>query len=533
MSPVRAQVPKLVIAGPGAGKTHDMVSRIIEALPSLSPFRYLAAVTFTNTAANNIRERIHRLARPGPNVFIGTIHSFVNRFVIAPFARPLQRLPNDRIFAAVEISDPKFVGTKRQLSPAGRNARRIAIIKKLLGKGVVPYEQMAPLACELLNNKAILDRVSRRLQFLFIDEFQDVDTQQFEIFDKLRKANYTQICAVGDPEQFIYSFIYGMRGVRAPTFEKIPFFRFGDLAVCEPMDVNHRSCKEIVDFTNRFRTEPRQRSLIGARGEPRVLLLPEMKLPIIIDHFRHLSDTISVRRGQINRLYLAYENRAFDEVREQFGIRHYSNSIRQHRTLLQDALELLALCRGRSQIGTQEELLITNHEWRMWGVALLKALRDTQFPTAEEFAAFWLPKLGVASGLAERQKTVYDTFGQLQSAVVAGGHKYHGDWSCSIHRAKGLEANSVLVLASGVKELNQWCTTDRAERNSDKRDTCRVGFVGFTRAMELLCIACRDPIGSETRMNLETLGVKISLAIDIPPTPTNSKGADVQGVSEE
>jgi DNA helicase-2/ATP-dependent DNA helicase PcrA len=512
MTTGRPDKPKLIIAGPGAGKTHDMVNRIIEALPSLNPCRYLAAITFTNTAANEIRDRVHREVRPGSNVFIGTTHGFVNRFVIAPFARPLQRLPNDRIFAAVEIGGRKNGGSGKPLTPAGRNARRIAITKKLLSEGVVPYEEMARLGCELLDNKAVLDRVSRRLQFLFIDEFQDVDTQQLEIFDKLRRGNRTRICAVGDPEQFIYSFTYGTRGVRAPTFEKIPFFRFRDLSHCELMDVNHRSCQEVVDFTNRFREEPKQRSAIGPRAAPRVLYLPETDLVSIVRHFRNLSDSIPVRRGRINRLYLGYENTAFDEVREQFGIRHYSNCIRQHLTLLQDALELIALCHGKSQSRSQEELGITNHEWRKFGLTLLRELRNNQFPTAEEFVNAWLPKLSVPSGLEERQKTVHDTFNHLQAAVAAGGRRFSEDWSCSIHRAKGLEANSVLVLASGSNELKKWCTTDRTERNSDKRDICRVGFVGFTRAMELLCIACCVPLDPEGQTHLESLGVTISAA---------------------
>lgn len=395
-------------------------------------------------------------------------------------------------------------------------------MKKLLGKGVIPYEEMLRLGRELLDNRAVFDRVSQRLQFLFIDEFQDVDTQQLEIFDKLRRANRTRIYAVGDPEQFIYSFTYGMRRMRAPTFANIPFFRFRDLSDCEHIAANYRSCQEIVDFTNRFREEPKQRSVIGPRGEPRVLFLPETELPSLIRHFHSLSDSITVRRGQINRLYLAYENAAFDEVREKFGICHYSNSVRQHLTLLQDALDLLALCGGKSQSRTQEELEISNHEWRKWGVALLRGLRDYQFFTTEEFISIWLPKLGVPTGLEERKKAVYDTFNQLQAAVTAGGHKFGGDWSCSIHRAKGLEAKSVLVVASTSKELKKWCATNRTERNSDKRDTCRVGFVGFTRAMELLCLACCAPLDCETQTHLESLGVKICLPFGGLAIPANS-----------
>ncbi len=509
MTRVRKERPKLVIAGPGAGKTHDMVERIIKVLPSLNPCRYLAAITFTNTAANSIRDRVHRIVRPGPNVFIGTIHSFANHFIIAPFARPFQRLPNDRIFAAVQIDDRAGTGQSKRLSPVGRIARRQAITKKLLSKGIVPYEEMVRLCCELLDHKSVLDRVSYRLQFLFIDEFQDVDTQQLQIFDKLRKANRTRICAVGDPEQFIYSFTYGMRGVSVPTFEKIPFFRFRETADDESMDVNHRSCSELVDFTNRFRDEPKQWSSIGSRGEPRVFFLPQTTLSDIIQQFRKLDECIPHQRGDMKRLYVGYENAAFDEVREQFAIRHYSNGARQHKTLLEDSLELLALCCGLSQRRSCERLRIADHQWRKWGLEVLRDLRDNRMLSADKFLNCWLPRLDITAGLQDREKAVRTAFDHLKQAVGARRRTPSQDWSSSIHRSKGLEANAVLVVASTLNELNKWCTTDRVQRSVDKRDTCRVGFVAFTRAMELLCIACLQPLDSKTQSHLVGLGVTI------------------------
>lgn len=509
-----AEKPKLVVAGPGAGKTYNMVSRILEVIPSLNPCRYLAAITFTNAATINIRNRIHGAVSPGPNIFIGTIHSFVNQFIIAPFARPLQRLPNDRIFAAMEVDDRKGGGTNKKLTAAGRNAYRRAITNKLLNSGIVPYGEMIRLAGELLDNKAVLDRICYRLQFLFIDEFQDVDLRQLDIFDKLRKGGRTRIFAVGDPEQFIYSFTY--RGVKPPTFENIPFFRFRKHADGECMDVNRRSCLEIVDFTNKFREEPKQSSAIGPRNEPRVLFLCQTHLDGILGDFRRRAELIPERRGEIKRLYLAYKNSAFDEIRDRFCIRHLSNGARQRQTILQDTLELLALCVGIPQGRVREGLQITDHEWRKWGVAILRELRDDQNLSAERFLTAWLPKLGVTSGLREREKPVFDAFDHLKSAVAAGRRNLGDDWSCSIHRAKGLESNAVLVVAERLNELRKWCVTGRLQRNDDRSDGCRLGFVAFSRAMELLCVACREPLDSELRGRLEGLGMTICVADDCP-----------------
>jgi len=486
-----------------------MVGRIVEALPSLAPTRYMAAITFTNAAANNIRDRVHRVRRPGPNVFIGTIHSFANRFILAPFARPFERLPNDRIFAAVEIDVSKSGTGKKPLLPAGRNAVRKAITEKLLRKGVVPYSEMIALCCELFENTRVVNMVCNRLQFLFVDEFQDVDTRQFELFERLRKAKRTQIYAVGDPEQFIYSFTYGQRGVKVPSFARIPFSRLSKVAKPGLIDVNRRSCQEIVKFTNHFRVEPKQQSGVGARGEPRVLFLPETDLASIIKRFRQCGLHIPQRRGEMKRLHLAYKNVMFDEVRQQFGIRHISNSARQNKTLLQDALEFLAMCRGTSQRRACEELKISEHEWRKWGLSLLRNLGDNQLLDIDQTVEQWLPKLGVTVGLQEREKAVMEMCAQLKAAIALGRTAQGEDWSSSIHRAKGLEASTVLVVASSLNELNKWCTTDRNSRNADKVDTCRIGFVGFTRAMELLCIGSCERLTPQTRTRLECLGVSV------------------------
>ena len=67
--------PKLAEAGPGAGKTHGMVNEILGAIQVLPPHRFLAAITYTNAAANTIRERLSRRVRLRRNVFVGTTHS--------------------------------------------------------------------------------------------------------------------------------------------------------------------------------------------------------------------------------------------------------------------------------------------------------------------------------------------------------------------------------------------------------------------------------------------------------------------------
>ena len=202
--------PTLAEAGPGAGKTHAMVDEIVAAAQELPPHRFLAAITYTNAAANTIRERLSYKIRPKHNIFIGTIHSFVNRFILAPFAELLSVLPEDRIFAAIEVHDK------------GSGAANYT--KNLIKKGIVPYDAMIPTSHSIMKNQCIRDRICRRLAFIFIDEFQDMDVRMLDIINHFCEADKTILYAVGDPEQYVMSFTY--RGQKPPAYKKIPFFRF-------------------------------------------------------------------------------------------------------------------------------------------------------------------------------------------------------------------------------------------------------------------------------------------------------------------
>jgi DNA helicase II / ATP-dependent DNA helicase PcrA len=78
---------KSVIAGPGAGKTTGMIEEIISKLPDLYtyPYRHMAVITYTNAAADDIKEKLNKYCNIPPNIFIGTIHSFLNKFILIPF----------------------------------------------------------------------------------------------------------------------------------------------------------------------------------------------------------------------------------------------------------------------------------------------------------------------------------------------------------------------------------------------------------------------------------------------------------------
>ena len=76
----------LTLAGPGSGKTTDMVDQIVSDMELLDANREVAIITYTNASVDDIRKKLMREVIVPPNVFIGTIHSFLIRYFIKPYA---------------------------------------------------------------------------------------------------------------------------------------------------------------------------------------------------------------------------------------------------------------------------------------------------------------------------------------------------------------------------------------------------------------------------------------------------------------
>ena len=481
--------PKLVEAGPGAGKTHDMVNEITTAMRELPPHRFLAAITYTNAAANTIRERLSKRVPLSNNIFVGTTHSFVNRFVLAPCAELLSIFPEDHIYAPVNVHEK------------GRGAS--IYTEHLIKKGIVPYDAMVPKARMILNRPDIRDRICGRLAYIFVDEFQDADIGMLKIFEHFRKAGRTTLYVVGDPEQYVMSFAY--RGHKPPSYDRIPFFRFKKSAKLVQIIENHRSNGEIVAFANQFREDPKQRAVKPNRNEPRVLFIHTTKLNKIVQQFQTMSDNVEIDGEKRTRLYLSEENATFDPVSAQFKLAPISNIGRKKNTLLGDALELISIALNLSQKRICEEFRLSRLQWRALGIQLLEELRDDQYGIDQlkvfitDIFDFQISKRSV--------KEIKIDLNLLHSEFVKGESGQVSELYASIRKAKGLQADAVLVVAQSITELKKWLQTDRSCRLKDKQDKCRLGYVAFTRPREMLCIACLKELDTELIHMLRDLGV--------------------------
>lgn len=499
--------PTVVVAGPGAGKTHNMVSEIASRIPTLSPNRFLVAITYTNAAADMIRTRLHRRVRPTRNVHIGTIHSFLNRFILSPFAVVLEQLPEDHIFVSADVSVPNKTKTGQKRTTRQVSIAKAAMLSGLLKRGIVPYEKMGSLAATLVEMKEIRRLVGHRLQYLFVDEFQDVDTTQHRVFESLRKEKKTSIYVVGDPEQYISSFTYRVRGVKAPEYGKIPFFRFAGQSDCQKLEMNRRSCDEVVAFTNQFHGYLTQKGERGTRGVKQVVFVKEKEVEPIIERFRSLTDEWHLGDAPVSRLYLSHFNSTLDAGRQPYGLMPISNNSSSHISLLQGALEVIAKSLGMSQRRACITFDLDLLTWRKIGLQLLKAIGIKEIGTSDGLKAFLTTRFPIAEFGDDCDVT--HELSVLVGCILHGTERTDQERISSIHKAKGLEADAVLVVAKDQAELRKWCERDSAARAADKGDICRMGFVAFSRARESLVLACLNEIDDETRTLLESLGVSI------------------------
>jgi len=481
--------PKLAEADPGAGKTHAMVDEIVAAIQVLPPHRFLAAITYTNAAANTIRERLSTRVQLRRNVFVGTTHAFVNRFVLAPCAELLSFLPEDRMYVPIDVHEKK--------SGAGIYTRN------LIKKGIVPYDSMIPTSRRILERSGIRDRICRRLAYIFVDEFQDADIGMFELFKHFRKAAKTTLFAVGDPEQYVMSFAY--RGQKPPAFDKIPFFRFKKLAQSEPIIENHRSNGEIVTFANQFREDLQQKAVKPYRNEPRVLFISATVLEEIVRLYQALSANIETEEEHRTRLYLSEENATFDSVCNQFKLTPISNIGRKANTLLGDTLELLSVTLDRSQRRICEEYGLSQIQLRAIGTRLLRGLGAGQYGI-DQLVMFVVDKFDHKVSKS-RITLIEDGLSLLNAGLARKASEQMTELYASIRKAKGLQADATLVVAKSVNELKKWLQTDRSARVADKQDKCRLGYVAFTRSREMLCIACLKKLDTELIQKLQNLGI--------------------------
>lgn len=277
---INTEGPMLIMAGAGSGKTKVLTCRVANLLQKgVRPYRILA-ITFTNKAAAEMRERVNNMSGPAAkDVWLFTFHAFCARFL----RMEIDKLPGyggnfaiydtadsqnliKQILKEMNLDDKRFQpsgilsrisNAKNALQDAAAFARqagdfyeqKVADIysryeQKLQLNNALDFDDLLMLSIKLLQeNKEVREKYQDRFDYLLVDEYQDTNHAQY-LLTKFLAAKHRNICVVGDADQSIY----GWRGADIQNildFEK----DYPDAKVIK-LEQNYRSTQIILDAAN-------------------------------------------------------------------------------------------------------------------------------------------------------------------------------------------------------------------------------------------------------------------------------------------
>lgn len=238
----------VVIAAPGSGKTFVLSEKIKLNLKELFEHNGVIAISYTNKASLELKNRSLSKGENPMSSFFGTIDKFNLSEIIIPFAKQLFGIPiND--FKIIKITDlPNeekyfFEWFDRSLQLEQLTEDNINIIKTYFINGLIMIETIGVFANYVFtNSKACRNYIKAKYTHLYIDEYQDSGFEQHEMFLKINQLGIKSI-AVGDLNQSIYAFS-GKDAKYLEEITKSESFKYFKL------DKNHRCHSSIINYSN-------------------------------------------------------------------------------------------------------------------------------------------------------------------------------------------------------------------------------------------------------------------------------------------
>ena len=286
LNPAQAQAvahtegPLLIMAGAGSGKTKVLTCKIANLLDKgISPYNILA-ITFTNKAATEMRERVDRMiGEKAKSVWLSTFHSFCAKFLrfeiealgiykqnfVIYDTQDAQTLIknclkelnlDEKQYAPYSVQSAISNAKNMMLTPDdyARDAtdffaRKVAEIynlyqKNLIENNALDFDDLLMLAVKVLKeNEMVRQKYQQRFRYILVDEYQDTNGAQYQL-TSLLAGMYRNLCVVGDADQSIY----GWRG--ADIRNIMDFEKDYPEATVIKLEQNYRSTKTILNAAN-------------------------------------------------------------------------------------------------------------------------------------------------------------------------------------------------------------------------------------------------------------------------------------------
>ena len=293
--------PLLILAGAGSGKTRVLTHRVAYLIDEkqVNPWNILA-ITFTNKAAGEMRERVDQLVGFGAeSIWVSTFHSTCLRILrrhieylgyntnFSIYDSDDQKTLMKQVFKAMDVDTKQFkersvlgtissakdklIGPDEFLLNAGQDFRQRGIgeiykeyQKRLRKNNALDFDDLIVKTVELFqNNSEILNYYQERFKYIMVDEYQDTNLAQFKLISLLA-SKYRNLCVVGDDDQSIYRF----RG--ADIGNILSFEETFPGAKVIKLEQNYRSTQNILNAANgviRHNRGRKDKTLWTANGE--------------------------------------------------------------------------------------------------------------------------------------------------------------------------------------------------------------------------------------------------------------------------
>jgi DNA helicase-2/ATP-dependent DNA helicase PcrA len=349
--------PLLIIAGPGSGKTRVITYRIAYLIKvcGINPYRILA-VTFTNKAAREMRERLEKLlGKTAENLTMGTFHAICAR-ILRQDGSAIGLLPQFNIYdeedqlslvkqsmqevgidpkqytpkaiqSAVKFAKSHLLTPEAFAEQARRYFDEVAYrvydrYQQMMNQSqTVDFDDLLMKVVQLFReHEDILEKYQNRYLHVMVDEFQDTNVTQYELV-KMLAGKHRNICVVGDPDQSIYSWRYAdVRNIL--SFEK----DYPDAGVAV-LEHNYRSTQTILDAATRLisankKRKPKKLKTDNEPGLPVMLVETYSEGEEAQYVVKEIDRLINEERFQPGDLAVMYRVNAQSRALEEAFIRH-------------------------------------------------------------------------------------------------------------------------------------------------------------------------------------------------------------------
>jgi DNA helicase II / ATP-dependent DNA helicase PcrA len=276
----------MIVAGAGSGKTKVLTTRIAHLMGKGVDAFNILALTFTNKAAAEMKERVEHILgnREARNLYIGTFHSVFARILRAEAHRigypnaftiydtddaksvvkavtnelnlDVQHYKPNAVYNRISGAKNALVGPREYINDYGLQQEDMRANRPMIGQiydayskrcfknGAMDFDDLLFKMYELLKTfPEVLHKYQHKFKYILIDEYQDTNPAQYEII-KLLGAVYENVCVVGDDAQSIYSF-------RGATIQNILQFQkdYDEVKVIK-LEQNYRSTQNILTIAN-------------------------------------------------------------------------------------------------------------------------------------------------------------------------------------------------------------------------------------------------------------------------------------------